>query len=56
MVEVAITAIDYAIALDDGRAVPNDDSSTLSTEPYLPVATSATGAADPDPPDSSPGF
>ncbi|HIM60097.1 MAG TPA: DUF1385 domain-containing protein [Dehalococcoidia bacterium] len=50
MVEVAITAIDYAIALDDGRAVPNDDSSTLSTEPYMP------GTADPDPPDTSSGF
>jgi len=50
MVEVAITAIDYAIALDDGRAVPNDDSSTLSTEPYMP------GTTDPDPPNTSPGF
>jgi len=34
MMEVAITAIEYAIALDDGRATPSDDSSVLSTEPY----------------------
>ena len=34
MMEVAITAIEYAIALDDGRATPNDDVSVRSTEPY----------------------
>ena len=58
MVEVAITAINYAIALDEGRATPNDDKSTLSTEPYVPSGTSAAGVdiGDSDPPDTSPGF
>ncbi|MCH8230761.1 MAG: DUF1385 domain-containing protein [Chloroflexi bacterium] len=56
MVEVAITAIDYAIALDDGRATPNDDTSTPSTEPYVPVVASDAGTGDADPPDISPGF
>jgi len=58
MMEVAITAIDYAIALDDGRATPSDNSSILSTEPYTPVAAagSATGTGESDPPDTSPGF
>ncbi|MCZ6539837.1 MAG: DUF1385 domain-containing protein [Chloroflexi bacterium] len=56
MVEVAITAIDYAIALDDGRATPNDDTSTLSTEPYVPNVASGTGAGESDPPGTSPGF
>lgn len=41
MMEVAITAIEYAIALDDGRATPSDDASTLSTEPYRPSDTGA---------------
>ena len=56
MVEVAITAIEYAIAIDDGRAAPSDDASTPATEPYVPVVVPATGTGDPDPPDSSPGF
>lgn len=56
MVEVAITAIEYAIALDEGRATPNDETSTLATEPYVPVTASASAASDPDPPDSPSGF
>ena len=35
MMEVAITAIDYAIAMDAGRAQPSDELSVLSTEPYV---------------------
>ena len=54
MMEVAITAIEYAIALDDGRATPNDESSTLATEPYEP--TDGPIASEPEPPDGSPGF
>ena len=47
---VVVDARKDPFALDDGRAVPNDDSVTLSTEPYMP------GTAGPDPPDTSPGF
>ena len=35
MMEVAITAIDYAIAMDAGRAQPSDELSVLSSEPYV---------------------
>ncbi len=37
MIEVAITAIEYAIAMDDGLAVPSDDKSQLSSEPFEPL-------------------
>ena len=54
MMEVAITAIDYAIALDAGQAAPSDDSSILSTEPYAPVvdSTAAAETVDSNPPPS----
>ena len=43
MMEVAITAIEYAIAMDEDRAVPSDDAAELSSEPFVPVET--TGAS-----------
>ena len=52
MMEVAITAINYAIAMDDDRAVPSDDKSELSSAPFEPVtaaATVTTAAQDPPP-------
>ena len=52
MMEVAITAIEYAIAMDDDRAVPSDDKSELSSAPFEPVtaaATVTTAAQDPPP-------
>jgi uncharacterized protein YqhQ len=59
MMEVAITAIEYAIAIDEERAAPSDDASQMSSEPYKvvfddtePTATSPT--ADLDPPTNTP--
>jgi uncharacterized protein YqhQ len=40
MMEVAITAIDYAIAIDEGRAAPEDDYSAPASDPYEPVTSS----------------
>jgi hypothetical protein len=37
MMEVAITAIEYAIAMDEKRAVPSDSRSELSSDPFEPV-------------------
>ena len=37
MMEVAITAIEYAIAMDEKRAVPSDNRSQLSSDPFEPV-------------------
>ena len=37
MMEVAIVAIEYAMALDEHRAVPSDNASQLSTDPFEPV-------------------
>ncbi|MBT3995268.1 MAG: DUF1385 domain-containing protein, partial [Chloroflexi bacterium] len=42
MMEVAITAIEYAIAMDDDRAVPSDDKSELSSNPFEPVTAATT--------------
>ena len=60
MMEVAITAIEYAIAIDEERAAPSDDAPQMSSDPYKsvfddtePAATSPT--ADLDPPTSTPG-
>lgn len=60
MMEVAITAIEYAIAIDEERAAPSDDASQMSSDPYNavfddtePAATSPT--ADLDPPTNTPG-
>jgi uncharacterized protein YqhQ len=59
MMEVAITAIEYAIAIDEERAAPSDDASQMSSEPYKvvfddtePTATSPT--TDLDPPTNTP--
>jgi len=51
MMEVAITAIEYAIAMDEERAVPSDNKSELSSDPFEPVA--AVGTAEPSPPPTS---
>jgi len=51
MMEVAITAIEYAIAMDEERAVPSDNKSELSTDPFEPMA--AVSTAEPDPPPTS---
>jgi uncharacterized protein YqhQ len=54
MMEVAITAINYAIAMDDDRAVPSDDKSELSSDPFEPVTAAATvTTAEQDPPATS---
>ncbi|MQG87847.1 MAG: DUF1385 domain-containing protein [SAR202 cluster bacterium] len=37
MVEVAITAIEYAIAMDEGRAKPSDHKSEIAADPFVPV-------------------
>ncbi len=50
MMEVAITAIEYAIAMDEKRATPSDDVSELSSTPFIPLgATSATIDDDAEP-------
>ncbi len=54
MMEVAITAIEYAMAMDEERAVPSDDSSQLSSDPFEPVnATVPVTADELDPPPTS---
>jgi uncharacterized protein YqhQ len=54
MMEVAITAIEYAMAMDEERATPSDDSSQLSSTPFEPVnAVSAVTVDEPDPPPTS---
>lgn len=54
MMEVAITAIEYAIAMDEARAVPSDDVSQLSSEPFESVTGDSSEDAEeemlPDPP------
>ncbi len=63
MMEVAITAIEYAIAIDEERAIPSDDASQLSTDPYEPlhgvamvtVVDDAVAPAAEDPPANTPG-
>ena len=37
MMEVALVAIEYAMALDEGRAIPSDNASQLSSDPFDPV-------------------
>ncbi|MDP7262069.1 MAG: DUF1385 domain-containing protein [Dehalococcoidia bacterium] len=49
MMEVAITAIEYAIAMDEERAKPSDDVSELSSEPYEPIG-NPTAVFEDDPP------
>ena len=49
MMEVAITAIEYAIAMDEGRAVPSDNKSELSSDPFEPVP----AVIEPSPPPTS---
>jgi uncharacterized protein YqhQ len=45
MMEVAITAIEYAIAMDEQRATPSDDVSQASTEPFVPLGGEAVEAS-----------
>lgn len=45
MMEVAIVAIEYAMALDERRASPSDNASQLSSDPFEPVSgTTVTGS------------
>ena len=37
MMEVALVAIEYAMALDEGRAIPSDNASQLSSDPFDPA-------------------
>ena len=37
MMEVALVAIEYAMALDEGSAIPCDNASLLSSDPFDPV-------------------
>ena len=54
MMEVAITAIEYAIAIDEERATPSDDKSQLSSDPFEPLnGTPAATAAPPTEPSST---
>ena len=57
MMEVAITAIEYAIAMDEGSAEPSDDASQLSSEPFSTAgsvqATDDSESIAPDPPPSA---
>lgn len=55
MIEVAITAIEYAKAMDDGVAAPSDNTSIPSSDPYEPVAVSASVDSD-SPSGDRPGF
>jgi uncharacterized protein YqhQ len=50
MMEVAITAIEYAIAMDTGVAEPSDDASELSSEPFSTAGTVQTIVDDEVPP------
>ena len=34
MMEVAIVAIEYAMAIDEHRAIPSDNASQLSSDPF----------------------
>ena len=54
MIEVAITAIEYAIAIDEERATPNDDASQMSSDPFEPINSTASGHQEPVPPTDSP--
>jgi uncharacterized protein YqhQ len=55
MIEVAITAIEYAIAIDEERATPSDDASQMSSDPFEPINSTASGHQEPVPPtDSAP--
>jgi uncharacterized protein YqhQ len=51
MMEVAITAIEYAIAMDEKRAAPSDNQSELSSDPFEPVTSVST--SEPCPPPAS---
>ena len=50
MMEVAITAIEYAIAMDEKRAAPSDNQSELSSDPFEPVTSVSTSEPCPPPP------
>ena len=54
MMEVAITAIEYAIAIDEERAAPSDDASQMSSDPYEPLNSTASVQQEPVPPINSP--
>ena len=54
MMEVAIIAIEYAIAIDEERATPSDDASQMSSDPYEPLNSTASVHQEPIPPKDSP--
>lgn len=54
MMEVAIIAIEYAIAIDEERATPSDDASQMSSDPYEPLNSTASVHQEPIPPTDSP--
>ena len=54
MMEVAITAIEYAIAIDEERATPSDDASQMSSDPFVPLNSTASVQQEPAPPTDSP--
>jgi hypothetical protein len=46
---VAITAIEYAIAIDEGRVTPSDNASQLSTDAFEPLDGGPAATVDDDP-------
>jgi len=54
MIEVAITAIEYAIAIDEERATPSDEASQMSSDPFEPINAAVTVHQEPVPPTDSP--
>jgi len=53
MMEVAITAIEYAIAIDEERATPSDNTSEMSSDPFVPLNSTASAEQEPVPPTNS---
>jgi len=54
MIEVAITAIEYAIAIDEERATPSDEASQMSSDPFEPINAVVPVHQEPVPPTDSP--
>lgn len=54
MMEVAITAIEYAIAIDEERATPSDEASQMSSDPFEPLDSTEPAHQEPVPPTDSP--
>jgi uncharacterized protein YqhQ len=54
MMEVAITAIEYAIAIDEERATPSDNATEMSSDPFVPLNSTASLQQESVPPTDSP--